>query len=225
MQLCCSAPLLSRRTVSSCYGDPVVQTRNGPATARRSERARQAILAAALDLVCEVGYTNLRVEGIAARAGVGKQTIYRWWPSKGAVLLDAFLWLDDPHQAGPPALPDTGDLEADLTAALRQTVAELTDPRRDPPLRALTTAIAHDPELAESYAARVERPAREARRDRLRSAQRAGQLAPDADLDVAADMVWGAALTRWIERSGPLTPDFADQVVQTALSGLRPRPR
>lgn len=59
--------------------------------ARRSEQSRQAILSAAFDLVAESGYARLTIEAIAARAGVGKQTIYRWWPSKGAVLVDAFL--------------------------------------------------------------------------------------------------------------------------------------
>ena len=64
-------------------------------TTRRNEASRRAILAAAFELVQEVGYAKLSIEGIAARAGVGKQTIYRWWPSKGAVLFDAFLMLSE----------------------------------------------------------------------------------------------------------------------------------
>ena len=75
---------------------------------------------------------------------MGKQTIYRWWPSKGAVVFDAVLGLDDAELS----LPDTGDLEADLKSALRATVAELNDPRVAPALRALRTAITHDPQLA-----------------------------------------------------------------------------
>lgn len=62
-----------------------------PDSSRRSDRSRRAIHEAALALVGEVGYARTTIEGIAARAGVGKQTIYRWWPSKAAVLLDAFL--------------------------------------------------------------------------------------------------------------------------------------
>ncbi|MFD3570518.1 TetR/AcrR family transcriptional regulator, partial [Streptomyces sp. NPDC058667] len=62
-----------------------------PDASRRSERSRRAIFDAALALVTETGYAKTTIEGIAARAGVGKQTIYRWWPSKAAVLLDAFL--------------------------------------------------------------------------------------------------------------------------------------
>ncbi|MEV4089583.1 helix-turn-helix domain-containing protein, partial [Nonomuraea fuscirosea] len=80
-----------------------------PNPARRSERSRQAILDAARELVSEVGYAKLTIEAIAARAGVGKQTIYRWWPSKGAVVLDAFLALSEAGPGRSMALPDTGD--------------------------------------------------------------------------------------------------------------------
>ena len=103
-------------------------TRTAPNATRRSQPARRAILAAALDQVAEVGYAQLSIEGIAAAAGVGKQTIYRWWPSKGAVLLDSLLALSEGQDGEVMALPDTGDLEADLKLVLRATVDELTDP-------------------------------------------------------------------------------------------------
>ncbi|MEU7877365.1 TetR/AcrR family transcriptional regulator [Microbispora bryophytorum] len=193
-----------------------------PGTRRRSETSRRAILTAAFDLVGEVGYAKLSIEGIAARAGVGKQTIYRWWPSKGAVLFDAFLMLSEGEDDS-AALPDTGDLEADLKAVLRATVAELNDPRYDEPMRALSTEILHDPALAAAYAERLDGPMKELKKQRLRSAQRAGQLSGDLDLDVAIEMLWGPLLNRWLQRSGPLTPDYADTVVETALHGLRPR--
>ncbi|MFE9203258.1 TetR/AcrR family transcriptional regulator [Micromonospora sp. NPDC007230] len=198
--------------------------RKAPANAaRRKETSRRAILTSAFDLVQEVGYAKLSIEGIAARAGVGKQTIYRWWPSKGTILFDAFLMLSEGNDGEPAALPDTGDLEADLTAVLHATVAELTDPRYDQPMRALATEIAHDPELAAAYAARLDGPLKELKRQRLRSAQQAGQLAEDLDLDVAVEMIWGPVLNRWLQRSGPLTAEYADRVVATALNGLRPR--
>ncbi|AVT29973.1 TetR family transcriptional regulator [Plantactinospora sp. BC1] len=194
-----------------------------PNTARRREASRRAILTAAFELMQEVGYAKFSIEGIAARAGVGKQTIYRWWPSKGAVLFDAFLVLSEGNEGEPPTLPDTGDLEADLTAVLRATVDELNDPRYEQPMRALATEIAHDPELAAAYAERLDGPLKEAKRQRLRSAQQVGQLAEDLDLDVAVELIWGPLLNRWLQRSGPLTPDYADRVVATALNGLRPR--
>ncbi|MDG4825665.1 TetR/AcrR family transcriptional regulator [Asanoa sp. WMMD1127] len=200
------------------------QRRAAPDAARRKEASRRAILTAAFDLLREVGYGRLTIEGIAARAGVGKQTIYRWWPSKGAVIFDAFLLLSEGAEGEPPVLPDTGDLEADLKAVLRATIAELNDPGYDQPMRALATEIAHDPELAAAYAQRLDGPLKEAKRQRLRSAQQAGQLAGDLDLDVAAELIWGPVLNRWLHRSGPLTADYTDRLVTTALDGLRPRP-
>ncbi|WP_030274348.1 TetR/AcrR family transcriptional regulator [Micromonospora globosa] len=198
--------------------------RTSPSNAtRRNEASRRAILAAAFELVQEVGYAKLSIEGIAARAGVGKQTIYRWWPSKGAVLFDSFLMLSEQPDGGGSALPDTGDLEADLKGVLRATIEELNDPRYDEPMRALNTEITHDSTLAALYAERLDSPMREPKKQRLRSAQRAGQLAEDLDLDVAVDMLWGPLLNRWLQRSRALTPDYADSIVETALNGLRPR--
>ena len=179
-------------------------------TTRRSERAHKAILAAALDEVAEAGYAKLCIEGIAARAGVGKQTIYRWWPSKGAVVFDAVLDLG----AGDASVPDTGDLEADLKTALRATVAELNDPRVAPALRALRTAITHDPQLAATYAERIDNPRCEARKQRL-----SADL--DGDLDIAVDLLWGPLLNRWL-KGAEVTPEYADRIVEAALNGLRP---
>ena len=128
---------------------------------------------------------------------MGKQTIYRWWPSKGAVVFDAVLDLG----AGDSSLPDTGDLEADLKTALRATVAELNDPRVAPALRALRTAITHDPQLAATYAERIDAPA-------LRSAQATPAAELAGDLDVAVDLLWGPLINRWLRapRSRLSTP-------------------
>ncbi|MEK8229116.1 helix-turn-helix domain-containing protein [Oerskovia sp. M15] len=91
----------------------------GPDASRRSDRSRRAILSATRDLVGDVGYNRLSIEGIAAAAGVGKQTIYRWWRSKAAVLFDAILEVNL-REEGSGALPDTGDLESDLRLVLRE---------------------------------------------------------------------------------------------------------
>jgi AcrR family transcriptional regulator len=192
-----------------------------PDSSRRNESSRRAILTAAFELVGEVGYAKLSIEGIAARAGVGKQTIYRWWPSKGAVLFDAFLMLSEGEEGETGELPDTGDLEADLKAVLRATVAELRDERYDLPMRALNSEMMHDAELARSYAERLEAPMREMKKVRLRKAVEAGQLS-DVDLDMVIDVIWSPITVRWMHRSGPLTEEFADTVVETALAGLRP---
>ena len=195
-------------------------TRASRPASRRSDASRRAILDAAFALVGEVGYAKLTIEGIAARAGVGKQTIYRWWPSKGAVLFDAFLALSE-GEDGDTALPDTGDLEADLKLVLRATAAELRDARYDEPMRALTAAMLEDPTLAAEWERRLDGPVRELKRARLRSAQSAGELPADLDLDVAIDLIWSPLTSRWLLRSGPLDDAFADAVVASALSGLR----
>ncbi|GAB2603736.1 TetR/AcrR family transcriptional regulator [Streptomyces capparidis] len=193
-----------------------------PDPARRSERSRRAILAATRDLLAEAGYRRLTIESIAARAGVGKQTIYRWWPSKGAVVFDALLALSSPEDTGEITLPDTGDIEADLRTVLRATVAEFADPAFDAPVRALNTEIIHDPELAAAYRERLAAPLEEAKKARLRSAQHAGQLAADADLDLFLEVLYAPLYQRWLLRTGPLTPEYADSLVAAALRAFRP---
>ncbi|WP_158895482.1 TetR/AcrR family transcriptional regulator [Amycolatopsis anabasis] len=196
--------------------------RKAPDPARRSQRSRQAILGAAFDLLGEVGYRKLTIEAIAARAGVGKQTIYRWWPSKGAVVFDAFLALSEGAEER-VALPDTGDLEADLRLVVRATVAELTDPRFDVPYRVLLTEFQQDPQLTEEFRERLYEPLLAATRDRFRRAQAAGQLAADLDLDAAFELLWGPIYYRWLLRTGPLTESYADTVTDLTLAALRPR--
>ncbi|MFB9889636.1 TetR/AcrR family transcriptional regulator [Planobispora takensis] len=193
-----------------------------PNPARRSQRSRRAVLEAARELVLEVGYAKLTIEAIAARAGVGKQTIYRWWRSKGAVVFDAFLALSRGGEEEPIALPDTGDIEADLKTVMRATVAEFADPRFEAPIRALTTEIINDPDLAAQYREKLAGPVDEAKKARLRSARDAGQIAVDADLDLALELLYGPLHQRWLHRSGPLTPEYADALVDLTLKALRP---
>ncbi|GIJ75871.1 DNA-binding transcriptional regulator, AcrR family [Micromonospora phaseoli] len=194
--------------------------RTRPNPGRRSERSRAAILRATRELVSEVGYPRLSIEAIAARAGVGKQTIYRWWRSKGAVVFDAFLALSE--GADGVVLPDTGDIEADLKEVLRATVAEFADPVFEAPIRALNMEVAGDPELAAQYRERLAAPVDEAKKERLRSAQRAGQIRADADLDLALELLYAPLYQRWLLRSAPLTPEYADALVEHVLRALRP---
>ncbi|MGK3206305.1 TetR/AcrR family transcriptional regulator [Amycolatopsis sp. MEPSY49] len=193
-----------------------------PDAARRSERSRQAILAATRELIVELGYAKVSIDAIAARAGVGKQTIYRWWPNKGAVVFDSVLELSADPSGAVAALPDTGDLEADLRLVMRATVAEFADPAFEAPIRALTTEIANDPDLAALYHERLAAPVDEAKKDRLRSAQQAGQLAADADLDLVLEVLYAPLYQRWLLRTGPLTESYADALVATALKAFRP---
>ncbi|WP_432067654.1 TetR/AcrR family transcriptional regulator [Streptomyces sp. C10-9-1] len=199
-----------------------------PDPSRRSERSRRAIYDAALGLVGEVGYGRTTVEAIAARAGVGKQTIYRWWPSKAAVLMDAFLDLAAraAEEAGPggPAIPDTGDLRADLRLVLRATVDQMNDPAYDAPARALTAEGVIDAATGARFVERLLAPQLELYTVRLRAAQEAGAVRSSVDPRIALELFVGPLLHRWLLRTLPLTHAYADAVVDYALDGLAPRP-
>ncbi|MFI8822825.1 TetR/AcrR family transcriptional regulator [Streptomyces sp. NPDC053431] len=202
-----------------------------PDSSRRSERSRRAIYAAALDLVSEAGYAKTTVEGIAARAGVGKQTIYRWWPanSKATVLLEAFLDLAEraAEAAGGEAgseIPDTGDLAADLRSVLRATVDELNDPAFDRPTRALAAEGIVDAELGAEFTAKLLEPRLQAFARRIEAAQAAGDIDPAADPWIALELLVGPLHHRWLHRTRPLTHAYADALVDHALRGLSVRP-
>ncbi|MER6637532.1 TetR/AcrR family transcriptional regulator [Streptomyces microflavus] len=203
-----------------------------PDSSRRSDRSRRAIYDAALALVGEAGYRRTTIEGIAARAGVGKQTIYRWWPSKAAVLMEAFLDLATraAEEAGPQAggaeygIPDTGDLAADLKLVLRATVDELNDPLMEAPTRALTAEGIVDAKLGAEFVEKLLDPQLALYVTRLRAAQEAGQLRPDADPRIALELLIAPLTHRWLLRTLPLTHAYADTIVDYALGGLASRP-
>ncbi|QDQ11231.1 TetR/AcrR family transcriptional regulator [Streptomyces spectabilis] len=207
--------------------------KTAPDSTRRSERSRRAIYDAALALVGEVGYGKMTIEAIAARAGVGKQTIYRWWPSKSAVLLDAFLDLAEQANAqlseeaglAEPAtdIPDTGDLEADLKYVLRATVDEMTDPKFDAPARALAAEGVVNQELGVEFVEKLLEPQLQHYVKRLRRSQDRGEIAAHVDPRIALELWTGPLAQRWMQRTGPLTHAYADTLVEYALYGIVPR--
>ncbi|WP_328325927.1 TetR/AcrR family transcriptional regulator [Streptomyces sp. NBC_00455] len=205
---------------------PPARPARAPDASRRSERSRRAILDAALALVSETGYDKLTIEAIAARAGVGKQTIYRWWPSKAAVLLDASIALagDAETEGDWSGFPDTGDLAADLKHVLRLTVDQFNDEKYDAPTRALTAAGATDPELGRRFTRELLEPALGLYEERLRSAVAAGQVGADVDIRIAVEMLVGPLTHRWLQRTNPLTHAFADTCVDQVLRGIGARP-
>ncbi|CAM5656658.1 MULTISPECIES: TetR/AcrR family transcriptional regulator [Streptomyces] len=198
-----------------------------PDATRRSERSRRAIYAAALALVGEVGYPKTTVEAIAARAGVGKQTIYRWWSSKADVLLEAFLDLagQSAQAVGQEAdaVPDTGDLAADLKAVLRATVDELFDPRFEVPARALAAEGVVNEQLGREVVAKLLEPQLQLYVARLRSAQDAGAVRADVDPRIALELFVSPLAQRWLQRSGPVSYAYTDTLVEYALHGIAPR--
>lgn len=179
----------------------------------RSEKARQAVLEAADDLLAEKGFTGVTMEGIAARAGVAKQTIYRWWNTKTDVLVDAFLQ-DVTEELIPP---DHGDIALDLRAYLPQLADFLG--RSDPGavFRALIAQTQHDPAFAEEFRARYLDEQR--RRDRLplERAARRGQLPAGLDMAAETDQLVGPLYYRVLVTNEPIGQDFTDRLVDAFL--------
>ncbi|MEU3344462.1 TetR/AcrR family transcriptional regulator [Streptomyces sp. NPDC006700] len=203
-----------------------------PDASRRNEKSRRAIYAAALALVAETGYPKTTIEAIAARAGVGKQTIYRWWPSKADVLMEAFLDLGEQAAARqqdargdrqPEGIPDTGDLAADLKTVLRATVDALFDPAFEAPARALAAEGLVNDQLGRQYVAKLLQPQLELYVHRLRSAQDTGAVRPDIDPRIALELFVSPLAQRWLQRTAPVSYEYTDTLVDYALHGLAPR--
>jgi AcrR family transcriptional regulator len=180
---------------------------------RRSEEARRAVLEAADDLLAEVGFAAITIEGIAARAGVGKQTIYRWWPSKTDILMDAFL--DDAAEDLVP--PDSGNLADDLRAHLAKLAHFLSLSDAGAVFRALSAQAQHDPKLAARLRADYLNRQRDADRLPLIRAIERGELAPDLDVAVAVDQLVGPIYYRVLVTGEPVTRDFTDRLVSRFL--------
>ncbi|PBC80414.1 transcriptional regulator, TetR family [Streptomyces sp. 2224.1] len=179
-------------------------------------RKAQEIFDATLDLLAEKGYEGLTIEGVAQRSGVNKTTLYRWWPSKGA-LLGAALVGARQLELTPP---DTGSLEGDLEALLSTMTTLLTArPASDIAVAALG-AVTHSPELAshvkDFFADRIARE--QVVFDR---AVARGDIAADTDPMLLMDLLAGAAWVRIVLRQLPLEKDFVARTVRTVLNGAR----
>ncbi|MER7753877.1 TetR/AcrR family transcriptional regulator [Kitasatospora sp. NPDC097643] len=194
--------------------DPQPGTTRPHTGRRRNEAAHQAILDAALRLLAESDGTPVTIDAIARTAGVGKQTVYRWWPSKGAVLLDALA--DRADQAAPA--PSTGDLRADLRTFIATTFDGAQRGTTAPALRTLAREAARDPHLAELMQT-FTASRRTALRELLTRGRERGELAEDADLDLIVDQVYGLFWYRFLLGHAPLTADIADHLATTLITG------
>jgi AcrR family transcriptional regulator len=183
---------------------------------RRSERSHEAIIAATQELLVERGYPELTIEGIAARAGVGKQTIYRWWPSKAALVLEAYLAGSD---AVPPPAPADSARE-DVVASLGWLIAVLAQPTGGHVVAGLVGDLQHDQDLAEGFHRDVVPARRGPMLAALERARERGEIRADADLELAVDQLHGAVFYRLLLSGEPLDADFAGRVADQALDGL-----
>lgn len=184
----------------------------------RSERSRQSILAAAAALLREQGLRAMSIEAVAARAGVSKKTIYRWWPSKGVLALDA-IYAEWSRARG--VVPNRGTLERDLRSRMRATVRVLNSPALGSTLAALIAEAQADPELADAYNEHVLLPLRAQISAILERAIARGELPADLDREAAVDLLQGPLFLRLLHTHAPLDQRFADTVVRFAVAGLQ----
>lgn len=182
----------------------------------RSEAAERAILEAAAALLTEVGFSELSIEAVAARAGVGKPTVYRRWRSKIDLTVDAVLRLA-------PALdvPRTDDPLADLRTAVSTLVSEMTGSA----IGRAVLVLAGERETHEELARRLDEdylaPRRAALRAVLQRGVDQGLIADGHDLDVALDLMLGAPTYRWLTTGRPVEAETTDAAVTTVWNGLR----
>ena len=184
----------------------------------RSERADQAIIDAALSLFAESGPEGLCIERVAARAGVGKATIYRRWPGKEDLLLDAISALKAP-------LPEPAgrSVREDLVTLLGVLCQESADPRRAREFALLLGEGSKYPRLMERYVETVLEPRREVVRAVLRRGMATGELRPDLDVEAALFMLIGAVVARRGHEQQAIPAGYAERVVDELLRGLSAR--
>jgi AcrR family transcriptional regulator len=200
--------------------DAAAGTTAGAASPRRpgrprSEQAEQALLEATIEAIGECGIDGVRCEDVAARAGVGKATLYRRWPGKEDLLIAAFAALKRPLPQ-----PRGESARDDLIAMLEVVAADADDPRYAQHYALLHAEGERYPRLVALYKERVMEPRREAMRSVLRRGAASGELRPDLDIEVAVLALTGAVIARGKHDAVPAEPDFATRVVDEVLRGI-----
>lgn len=180
----------------------------------RSENARQAILRSTLKLLRKTGFEQLSIEAISADAGVGKATVYRWWPSKGALVVDAFALSteDELH------FPDSGSVYRDMALQMNRFLGVLHSPRGCI-VRAILGAGQSDRELLEEFRKRLLRPRRQEAYETLRRGIDRGELPEKLDLDLVLDTLYGAMYMRFLIRHDELSENYVNDVCHMVLDG------
>jgi AcrR family transcriptional regulator len=185
----------------------------GGGGSRRDIAARDRVLAATAELLAEVGYADLTIEGVAARAGVGKPTIYRWWSNKAHLAYEASC-----ATATRIAAADTGDLESDLRSFVQRVARFLWRDEVSAALRGMLT----DPAVVKAMEAEQGRPAREHVRTIIAAGIARGTVRPDVDADAVYDLAVGAIVHRALlsARRRPARRVWIDSIVDLLLHAV-----
>jgi AcrR family transcriptional regulator len=184
----------------------------------RSEKAQNAVLEAAAELLLQQGLAAVSMDAIAARAGVSKATIYRWWPTKESLALDALY-----HEwEGVPTVEDTGSLRGDLLKLLRPWARLAGRRPYGRVIAALLTEAQTKPEFAREYRARFVKPRRDQGRLIFRRAIERGEIPADTKIEVALDVLYGPIYHRLLHGHAALNDQFVRDVIDTTLDGIAP---
>ena len=186
----------------------------------RSEASRSAIIAAAKDLLRTIGLNRMSIEAVAEASGVSKTTIYRWWPSKGTLALDAYL----EDMRAKVVAPDTGDGGEDLRRHAKAVIGFYAGEEGRIFAQFMAEAQS-DPHLAEAFRERFLSQRRATVKAIWRRGVARGDFRADIDADVAMDMIFAPIVYRLLAGHAPLVKSLADGLVDAALRGLAAGPR
>jgi AcrR family transcriptional regulator len=184
----------------------------------RSEQARVAILRTTLKVLAESGFSNLTIEEVSERAGVGKATVYRWWPNKAALIADAFAT----STVSKLHFPDTGSVDTDMSQQMRQLIKVFRSPTGRI-VSAILAAGQSDQSLIVAFRERFLIPRRREAYATLRRGVVRGELQKDLDPDLILDSLYGPIYMRFLIQHDRLTPEFVDHLCRLVLGGARPR--
>jgi len=194
------------------------KARRRPGRPRRP-KTDDAITRAALDLLAERGFQAATIEAIAERAGVGRNTIYRRWSSKEELIADALRELGTDFDTW-----DASDLYTLLLGWLRDFARTFSDPLHGRLLAGVLGELQRNPVFADVYADRVVRPRREGLLARLTEARNRGELRPDANVELVADLLGGALLLRRLPLGLPAAGEtYAEELLETVWRGIAPQ--
>jgi AcrR family transcriptional regulator len=197
-----------------------VPTRNGNGEKRapgrpRSEESRQAILRSTLKLLKEAGFPQLSIEAIASDADVSKATVYRWWPTKAALVADAFSASADEELR----FPDTGSVQKDMNLQMRQVIRVFRS-QRGKVVAALLGGGQSDPELIAAFRERFLWPRRRQAYQTLQRGIDRGELPAGIDMNLILDTLYGPIYMRFLIRHDELNESFADALCGLVLRGV-----
>ncbi len=184
----------------------------------RSEQAHSAILRSTLKLLGQNGFSELTIESVAAHAGVGKATVYRWWPNKAALIADAFA----SSTTRKLHFPDTGSVGTDMSQQMRQLI-KIFSSRRGRIVSAILGGGQSDRDLIAAFRERFLWPRRREAYATLQRGILRGELRKDVDMDLLLDSLYGPIYMRFLIRHDRLTPDFVDSLCELVLGGAGPQ--